>query len=80
VWCGSQYAIKMAYDVDGEYYSKFYDMSLETDSETENEDASDDRDGHHFTTLRRAIRRRIVSTASAATDTNDPQLESGLRT
>ena len=32
----TQYAIK-TYDVDGEYYSKFYDMSRDSDSESENE-------------------------------------------
>ena len=35
----TQYAIK-TYDVDGEYYSKFYDM----DSDSEYEDEGDDSD------------------------------------
>ena len=35
----TQYAIK-TYDVDGEYYSKFYDM----DSDSESEDEGDDSD------------------------------------
>ena len=37
----TQYAIK-TYDVDGEYYSKFYDMSRDSDSESEDE--GDDSD------------------------------------